>query len=248
MAGELELYLFKSGTLVFGGVEAPVPFYLIRHPGGDVLVDGGNPLAVARDPRGHWGPLADVFEVHMTEDEHCVPQLERIGIELESIRFVVQTHLHIDHTGALGHFPDAAVVVHARELEAARAADSPLSTGYVRADFDRDELRWQPVEGETDLFNDGTVRLIETPGHSAGHMSLLLDLASTGRVLITADAADNRDMWEGRARPRALHSREEAARSIERLRALATDTDALVVLGHDLQDFSQHRHAPDHYS
>ena len=174
----------------------------------------------------------------------CVPELERIGIELESIRFVVQTHLHIDHTGALGHFPDAAVVVHARELEAARAAKHHFD-GYVRADFDRDELRWQPVEGETDLFNDGTVRLIETPGHSAGHMPLLLDLASTGRVLITADAADNRDMWEGRARPRALHSREEAARSIERLRALATDTDALVVLGHDLQDFSQHRHAPD---
>jgi N-acyl homoserine lactone hydrolase len=248
VAGELELYLFNSGTLVAGGVEAPVPFYLIRHPAGDVLVDGGNPAAVTQDPHAHWDGLADMFEVHMAEEEHCVPQLERIGVELESIRFVLQTHLHMDHTGALGHFPQASVIVHARELEAARAADSPLATGYVRADFERDELRWQPVEAETDLFDDGTIRLIETPGHSAGHMSLLLDLASTGRVLLTADAADNRDQWEGRAPPRALHSREDAARSIERLRALAAETDALVVLGHDLDDFSRHRHAPDHYS
>ncbi len=248
VAGPVKLYLFKSGTLVFGGVEAPVPFYLIRHDDGDVLIDGGNPLAVARDPRAHWGALADVFEVHMAQDEHCVAQLERIGVEPQSIRFVAQTHLHIDHTGALGHFPDATVVVHARELEAARAAESPVSTGYVRADFDRPELRWKPFEGDLDLFGDGTVRLIETPGHSAGHVSLLLDLEQTGRVLLTADAADNRDQWQGRARPRALHSREEAARSIERLRALAGETGALVVLGHDSEDSSRHRHAPDHYS
>jgi N-acyl homoserine lactone hydrolase len=248
VAKELALYLFKSGTLVFGGVEAPVPFYLIRHPSGDVLVDGGNPLAVARDPHAHWGELADVFKVHMTQDEHCVPQLERIGVEPGSIRHVVQTHLHIDHTGALGHFPDATVVVHARELEAARAAESALSTGYVRADFDRAELRWQPVEGDHDLFDDGTIRLIETPGHSAGHVSLLIELAQAGPVLLTADAADNRAMWEGRARPRALHSREDAMRSIERLRALASDTHARVVLGHDLEDFSHHRHAPERYT
>ncbi len=248
MAGDVELYLFKSGTLIFGGVEAPVPFYLIRHPAGDVLVDGGNPAAVARDPRAHWGELADVFEVHMAEDQHCVSQLERLGIEAGSIRFVVQTHLHMDHTGALGHFPGASVVVHTRELAAARAAQSSLSTGYVRADFDLPELRWHPVDGDQDVFEDGTVRLIETPGHSAGHMSLLLKLASTGHVLLTADAADNRDQWEGRARPRALHSREDAARSIERLRAIANETTARVVLGHDLEDWSHHRHAPDRYS
>jgi N-acyl homoserine lactone hydrolase len=244
----IELYLFDSGTLGLGGVQVPVPFFLIRHPQGDVLVDGGNPLAVARDPYAHWGALADHFEVRMSEEQHCVPQLRRLGVEPEAVRYILQTHLHIDHTGALGHFPDATVVVHGDELEAARAAQSPAATGYVREDYDRPELRWKLAEGELDLFGDGTVRLIETPGHSAGHVSVLLALDDTGPVLLTADAADNLAQWEGRAHPRALFSREHASRSLELLRRLADRMDPLIVFGHDAENWSQRRHAPESYS
>ena len=242
------LYLFDSGTLGLDGVEVPVPFFLIRHPQGDVLVDGGNPLAVARDPHAHWGALANVFEVHMTEEQHCVAQLRRLGVGPDSVGHVVQTHLHIDHTGALGHFPDAAVVVHARELEAARTSDAPHACGDVREDYDRSERRWQLAGGELDLFGDGAIRLLETPGHSAGHMSLLLELEETGPVLLTADAADNRAQWEGREPPRALFSREQASRSLERLCDLARQTDALLVLGHEPEDWSRLKRAPDCYS
>ena len=242
------LYLFDSGTLGLDGVEVPVPFFLIRHPQGDVLVDGGNPLAVARDPHAHWGALADVFEVHMTEEQHCVPQLGRLGVGQDSVGHVVQTHLHIDHTGALGYFPNATIVVHARELEAARASEDPLASGYVREDYERPELRWRPAEGELDLFGDGTVRLLETPGHSAGHMSLLLELEESGPVLLTADAVDNRAQWEGREHPRALFSREQASQSLERLRELAHQTGALLVLGHEPDDWSRLKHAPDCYT
>ena len=242
------LYMFDSGTLGLGGSEVPVPFFLIRHPEGDVLVDGGNPLAVARDPHAHWGALADRFEAHMTEEQHCVAQLRMLGVEPGSVGHVVQTHLHIDHTGALGHFPDAAIVVNARELRAARTAQSPIASGYVREDYDRPELRWQLIEGDLDLFGDGTIRLLETPGHSAGHMSLLLELAETGPVLLTADAADNRAQWEGCQHPRALFSRAEANSSLERLRQLAAQTHAMLVLGHDPENWSRLRHAPDCYS
>jgi N-acyl homoserine lactone hydrolase len=243
----LELYLFDSGTLALGGVEVPVPFYLLRHPDGTVVVDGGNPLAVAQDARRHWGGLADVFEVHMTEDQHCAAQLQRLGLGGGEVTHIVQTHLHIDHTGALGHFPDATVVVHSRELEAARAAGDPMASGYVRADYDRPELRWQTVEGDTDLFSDGVVRLLETPGHAAGHMSLLIELPDTGPVLLTADACDNRDQWEGKAYVRALHSREQAASSLERLHRLAEDTGALLVFGHDARNWAERQHAPAAY-
>lgn len=248
MGGGLELYLFDSGTLGLGGVEVPVPFYLLRHPQGDVLVDGGNPLAVARDPHAHWGALADIFEVHMAEHQHCVAQLARFGIGPDSVRYVVQTHLHIDHAGALGHFPDATVVVHARELEAARGAESPTATGYVHEDFDRPELRWELAEGEVDLFDDGAIRLIETPGHSAGHMSLLVSLKETGLVMLTADAADNRAQWEGRAHPRALFSREHASRSLESLRGIARELDPLIVFGHDPENWAGLSRAPYRYS
>jgi glyoxylase-like metal-dependent hydrolase (beta-lactamase superfamily II) len=243
----LEVFLFSSGTLGLDDVEVPVPFYLLRHPDGDVVVDGGNPLAAARDPRAHWGGLADIFELRMSEDEHCVAQLERLGVEPSSVRHVVQTHLHMDHTGALGHFPDATVVAHRREREAALAAESAIATGYVRADYDRPELRWQLAEGELDLFGDGAIRLVETPGHSAGHMSLLLQLDETGPMLLTADAADNLDQWEGRAHPRALHSREGANHSLELLHRLADETGALLVFGHDPENWAGLTHAPQSY-
>ncbi|HTU79541.1 MAG TPA: N-acyl homoserine lactonase family protein [Solirubrobacteraceae bacterium] len=242
-----ELYLFSSGTLGLGGVEVPVPFYLIRHPEGDVVVDGGNPLAVARDAHAHWGALADVFTVHMSEEQHCAAQLGRLGVAPASISHVVQTHLHIDHTGALGHFPDAPVIVHAAELHAARTLEKPHLRGYMRADFEQPGLDWQPFEGDLDLFDDGTVRLLQTPGHAAGHISLLLELERTGPVLLTADAVDNRTQWEGRQDPRPLHSAEEAAASRERLQGLASERDPLLVFGHDPENFSQLRHAPERY-
>jgi len=248
VATGIELLLFDSGTLGLGGVEVPVPFFLIRHPQGDVVVDGGNPLAVARDAHAHWGALADLFTVRMSEDQHCAAQLSRFGVESASVSHIVQTHLHIDHTGALGHFRSATVVVHTRELRAARAADSPVDTGYVREDYDRPELRWQLVDGDLDLFGDGTIRLIETPGHSAGHMSLLLELSDTGPVLLTADATDNRAQWEGRQHPRALSSREHAARSVELLRNVAAQRNPLIIFGHDPDNWSQLKQAPESYS
>jgi len=242
------LYLFSSGTLEVDGIEVPVPFFLIRHPQGDIVVDGGNPRAVARDARAHWGALADQFRAHMTEEQHCAAQLRKLGVAPETVRHVVQTHLHIDHTGALGHFPEATVIVHAQELDAARAAEPPHAQGYVREDFERAGLAWREVEGELDLFGDGAIRLLQTPGHSAGHMSLLLNLDETGPVLLTADAVDNLAQWDGRRAPRALCSREQARRSLERLRGLAGETGALVVFGHDPNNWSQLRHAPDHYN
>jgi N-acyl homoserine lactone hydrolase len=251
MAGAA-LYLFSSGTLGLGGSEVPVPFYLIRHPQGDVVVDGGNPLAVARDPHAHWGRLADIFEVHMNEEQHCAAQLSRQGFDPESIERVVQTHLHIDHTGALGHFPNAEIVVHAAELESARG-ERPHARGYVSADFEQPELAWQTFTGELDLFGDGTLRLLQTPGHSAGHVSLLLQLETTGPVLLTADAVDNRAQWEGRQSPRALHDAAQADSSRARLRELAAEIasspqgDPLLVFGHDPQNWSALRHAPEHY-
>jgi glyoxylase-like metal-dependent hydrolase (beta-lactamase superfamily II) len=76
---------------------------------------------------------------------------------------------------------------------------------------------------------------------------LLLDLADTGPVLITADASDNLAQWEGRAQVRAFHSREDAAHSLRRLRELADETGATVMFGHDPDNWAELQHAPDRY-
>lgn len=248
MSATISLQLFTSGTIDVAGVVVPVPFFLIRHPQGDVLVDGGNPLAVASDPRAHWGPIADEMKVTMSAEQHCVAQLRAHGIARESIRYLVQTHLHLDHTGALGHFPDATVLVDAAELDAARSFEGPYSLGYVRADFERADLDWRVLTDELDLFADGSIRLLRTPGHSAGHRSILLSLADTGPVLLTADAADNAEQWQGRRSPRALSSREDAQASLQLLRELAAEHHALVIFGHDPENWAGLRHAPQHYA
>jgi glyoxylase-like metal-dependent hydrolase (beta-lactamase superfamily II) len=76
----------------------------------------------------------------------------------------------------------------------------------------------------------------------------LLELEETGPVILTADAADSLPQWEGRLAPRALYSRDDAEHSLERLRELARETDALLVLGHDADNWSRLKHAPEHYS
>lgn len=249
----VSLRIFSSGTLALKGFEVPVPFFLIGHPRGEAIVDGGNPLAAARDPHAHWGALADIFELRMSEQQHCAAQLRSVGVAPESVRHVVQTHLHMDHTGALGHFPNATIIVHERELDSARTADPPDAHGYVRADYQQAGLDWRPFTGELDLFGDGSVRLLETPGHSAGHVSLLLELEHTGPVLLTADAVDNRAQWEGSQPPRVLHSRKDAERSRERLRELAHELacsprgEPMLIFGHDPENYSQRKHAPDYY-
>lgn len=244
----LQLFLFDSGTIGLAGLQVPVPFFLVRHPGGNVLIDGGNPLEVARDARAYWGPLADEWDVQMLEKQHCAAQVRQLGVEPDSVRYVVQTHLHIDHTGALGHFADAIVLVHVREFEAARAADPPVASGYLPRDYASPDIPWRFVDGELDLYGDGAVRLLETPGHSAGHMSVLVRLDCAGTVLLTADAADNAAQWQRRAPLRALFSRDQATRSLERLRGVASDTGALIIFGHDPKNWAEHRHAPERYA
>ena len=119
MAG-IGLTLFDSGTLTSGGVAVPVPFFLIEHPDGNAIVDGGNPSPSRATRRAHWGEIAKRFVADMTEEQHCAAQLERHGVPADSIRYVIQTHLHIDHTGARS-LPRTRPSSCAREPRGARA-------------------------------------------------------------------------------------------------------------------------------
>ncbi len=103
--------------------EIPVPFFLIQHPRGNVLYDGGNALEVARDARGHWGAVVGAYEPVMGEDDFVVNQLERMDVDPASVRYVIQSHLYLDHSGAIGHFPNAEYAVQRRELQYAYTPD-----------------------------------------------------------------------------------------------------------------------------
>lgn len=255
----IELHMFQTGILrtktkyikMNQGEEEfdiPVPWFLIKHPQGNVVIDGGNAVEVAIDKRAHWGPVLAAYDPIMAVSENCVDQLKMVDVAPHDVRYVVQSHLHLDHTGAIGRFPKAQHIVQRIEYEYAFKPHWFSAGAYIRADFDRPGLNWKFLGGDYtdnyDLFGDGTIRMIFTPGHSPGHQSFLVTLPKTGPVLLTIDAAYTVDHWENRALPGLVVSSAEAADSVAKLRKIAADTGAMVVTGHDPGTWAGFRKAP----
>ena len=256
---DIQLYMFQTGSLRTKlkyikmnqgeqAYEIPVPWFLIKHPRGNVVIDGGNAVEAAIDPRGHWGSALDAYDLIMDRADNCVDQLRNVGVRPEDVRYVLQSHLHLDHTGAIGHFPQATHFVQRIEQEYAYNPDWFSKAAYIREDFDKPGIDWKLLGGEQtdnyDLFGDDVIRMIFTPGHSPGHQSFLIRLPNTGPVLLAIDAAYTRDHWEQRALPGLVCSSVDAARSVLKLRKIAAQTRAMVVTGHDPEMWPTFRHAP----
>lgn len=260
---DIRLYMFQSGTqkckmhhirMNSGdgtNYEIPVPWFLLTHPKGHTLIDGGLAVEGLRDPRGYWGKSIDSFWPVMAEDEGCIVQLAKLGIQPDEIRYVVQSHLHSDHTGAIGRFPNATHIVQRREYEYAFTPDWFMADGYIRNDFDRPGLKWQFLAASTtdyhDLYGDKTLTIVFTPGHSPGHQSVLIKLANSGPILLAIDAAYTMDHWNEKALPGLLTSTMETVRSVQKLRALVEQSNAMVVTGHDPDLWPQFKKAPHYY-
>lgn len=256
---DIQLYMFQTGTLQTktkfikmnqgeDDFEIPVPWFLIKHPKGNVVIDGGNAVETAIDKRGHWGAVVDAYNPVMNVKDNCVDQCRLVGVEPEDVKYVLQSHLHLDHTGAIGRFPNAQHIVQRIEYEYAFSPDWFSEGAYIRPDFDRPGLDWKFLGGEYtdnyDLFGDGTIRMIFTPGHSPGHQSFLISLPNTGPMLLTIDAAYTLDHWENKALPGLVCSSVDAARSVTKLKKIAQDTGAVVVTGHDPVHWDTFRKAP----
>lgn len=210
----------------------PYFFYLIEHPQGRVLFDSGVHPQMRTDPRGRLGDAADAFAVEMDEDQDVVGQLAKLGLEPGDIDIVVQSHLHFDHAGGLEFFPEADVYVQAAELEFARNPPVYQQDVYVQADFGHD-LHWKTLDGDHDLFGDGSMRIISTPGHSKGHQSLLVSLP-TQPIFLLADAAYLLEKMRKRLLPGLLWSPDAIVASWERIEQLERETGAKLVCTHEL--------------
>ena len=261
---DIRLYFFTCGTIrcktlglkmnepLSSPLEIPVPWFVIQHPKGNVIIDGGMAVEVAFDAASRLNPaFLSAYQPMLSEEQGCVHQLKNVAIDPASIKYVLLSHLHWDHTGAVGRFPDAVHIVQRREFEYAFVPDWFATDAFARRDFDRPGLKWYFLEGAEadfyDLFGDGTIRILLTPGHSVGHQSFLVTLPETGAVLLTIDAAYTMDHWHERALPSFATSTIEAVRSVKKLRQIARQTDALVVTGHDPDAWPGFKHAPDCY-
>lgn len=259
MKDEIRLYMFQTGVLKckennikmnasLDPYEIPVPWYFIKHPKGNIVIDGGNAVECATNPKEYWGGITDVYWPEMKAEEGCENVIKSLDIDPASIKYVLQSHLHLDHTGAIGRFPNATHMVQRKEYEYAFTADWFAAGGYIRKDFDRPNLKWNFLEIEKneiyDVYGDGVIKIIPTPGHSPGHCSFLITLPSDGAILLTVDAAYTIDHYEDKALPGFLASAVDAVRSVAKLREIAAINDALVVTGHDPEAWGKFRKGP----
>jgi N-acyl homoserine lactone hydrolase len=229
-------------------VQVPCPAFLIRHPSaGAILVDTGLHPSIATDGEENFGRLGARFGKPTLAPGADVPaQLRQRGLDPGEIPIVVMTHLHLDHSSAISEFPNSTFVVSEVEWKAATAGSSPLLNGYRRAHFDyafdyrtigfdRGGIDSYATFGRSfDLFGDGSLRLVFTPGHSAGHMSVVARLKEVDFV-IGGDAVYTAGQLDGTAplapRPYDAHN---YRRSLQELKLFKREfPDAIVTPGHD---------------
>jgi N-acyl homoserine lactone hydrolase len=231
-------------------VEIPIPAYAVEHPvAGLILVDTGFHAALAVDPTSNMGPvLGRVFNPRLGPDDAMPDQLRARALDPKNVAVVVMTHLHVDHASGVSQFPDAMFIVSAREWHAA-AEEKGLTGGYVRRQFDH-AFDWRTVDFDggdvnsfasfartLDLFGDGSVRLAYTPGHTLGHMSVVLRTRER-EFLIAADAAYTMRSLRESVMPYGAHDEHEYRRSLKEVQRYIEQTpNAVVSVGHDLDAF-----------
>ena len=183
LTGELG-YLMEGGE---GRAELPIPAYLIEHPKGPALFDTGMHPDCQHDPAARVGPrITGLFSFHYRQGEEISERLAAFDRDPAKIDVFVNSHFHFDHVGGNALVPNAIMVVQRREWEAALDSDIAARHGCTRADFDIG-YKVAQVDGEHDLFGDGSVLCLPTHGHTPGHHSLKVRLDS-GDAVLAADA------------------------------------------------------------
>ena len=142
MSDEIKLYFFQTGRIRQKEVNiklgagqgeffTPIPWFQITHPRGNVVIDGGIAVEAALDPKGHWGAVADVYYPFMDPEEGCMNRLKEAGFDPADVKYVIHSHLHLDHTGAIGNFRHRRLLIAALDKKIqCGSAQSPHGIGF----------------------------------------------------------------------------------------------------------------------
>ena len=205
-----------------------VPCYLIEHQGKRMVWDFGLPPNIVGSGVVEYVPGAT-----MRYDVSIIDQLKILGLEPSDIDFVAPSHLHFDHAGALSLFKGSTLLIQKAERDSVVggntenvAIDPSLFAGM-------EDAPTLQLEGDHDVFGDGKVVIYSTPGHTAGHQVLFIDLESTGRIVLSGDLYHFRFSRENQRTPEFNFSRDQTLESMERVEALLEQKAATLWIEHD---------------
>ena len=213
-----------SDTYAFTGfkVQLTASCYLVRH-GDDYLVwDTGYPMG--NTPTAPKQSLVDL--------------LGELKVTPAQVKYVGISHYHGDHTGQASLFPQATLLIGKGDWEVVtdpkQTQLAPMFKQWISG-----EGKVEPVTGDKDIFGDGSVIMLDTPGHTPGHHSLLVKLKETGNVLLTGDLAHFHENYESNGVPTFNTSRAETIASLERFKKIAANLKATVIIQHDQRDVAK---------
>lgn len=178
-------------------ITIPVSMWVLKHPKGLVVFDTGNNVAIsdsADNCKKYWAAgSCDFLKPNQKRSDVIDAQLQKLGFKTDDVKVVVSSHSHLDHAGNIGMFPKAIHVMQKKELYQGwwpeKFQGREPNGSFVLNDMNAARgFNFFEIEGDYDLFGDGTVKIISTPGHTLGHQSLKVKLPQSGTVILTQDA------------------------------------------------------------
>jgi len=211
--------------------------YLIKHSSkGWFLWDTGIADAVAAMPNGLVP--ADPKAVTWRRPKTLAAQLEQLGLKPDDVKAMAVSHTHPDHTGNVELFPQATLYVQKAEYDWPGANNEPRFKPS------------HPVEllaGDKDVFGDGSLTILSTPGHTPGHQSLLVKLPKTGAVVLSGDAVHFKDNWDNRRVPSMNANKDQSAASMQKIADTLVKEKAQLWINHDKAQRDSQKMAPEFY-
>ena len=209
--------------------------YLFQHDRGTLLWETGVPDSVVGQKDGVTSPNGAVV---WFRDKTLVSQLEGLSVNPNDITYVAMSHTHGDHVGNARIFTKSKILMQKLEHDfAMNSTSKPLS----------DDQSVEMLSGDHDVFGDGSVTIISTPGHTPGHQSLLVKLPATGALILTGDLVHFQYMWDNKIVPPFNFDKQQSLDSIERVVKLMAEHKAQLWIGHDKDITARINRAPKFY-
>jgi glyoxylase-like metal-dependent hydrolase (beta-lactamase superfamily II) len=217
--------------------------YLIRHGNDWMLWDSGYPDAIADLPDGIAGPR----NMRAYRSRSLASQMAEIGVEPKQVTYLAFSHTHGDHVGNANLFAPATLYIQQAEYDAAFGPD-PARYGFNPANYEKlRDTKVVKLNGDYDVFGDGSVKILSTPGHTPGHQSLLVHLPKAGAIVLSGDVAHFEDNFVNRRVPGFNFNADQSRQSMDRVDAIVKSEHAQLWFNHDSKQSATIAHAPKYY-
>ena len=215
-----------SDTFSYGDLKLQLVFscYLIKHGDDYMLWDTGHAMTMP----------------NVAPKTSLVDQLAKLNVKPEQVKYVGISHYHADHTGQVDSFAKSTVLIGKGDWDAITAPKPAQGVNFKPFEgWIKGENKVEPLPNDKDVFEDGTVIVLNTPGHTPGHHSLLVRLAQMGPVILSGDGVHFRENFDTNGVPWFNYDRSQTQASTERVKKLVENLKATLIIQHDARDVAK---------